>query len=232
VNGVAAPAGGLERAAGLDAADTEPESAERLLGFAPRRPGGLGAPSAVRVEPGGEYVLRVDGARVAELAAALGLDTDGIPSETGRVEVAAAAGIAMEFHTSGGDVWVHQMPAPVVRLPADWNVEALGRLYLAALGLGPAEARALAATIDWRTTLVVPVPAGKASAADVSIDGADGIVLESRQDAFADARGPASPLVTAERPRAAAMWQKGGIVYWVAGDLPAEELVAIAADLR
>jgi hypothetical protein len=213
------------------------EAARELLTFAPRQPNRLGAAVETRLEPGGEYRLRVDGAKVAEVARALGMDTDGIPGEVGYVTVTASPGVSTRYRADGPEVWLYQMPSPTVEVPADWDLEALGRLYLTALGMSQGEAKALAATIEWGATLVVPIPVGEAEALDVRVDGVDGVLFQPARKAPAYTFDSSAEAGVAEaRPSAPAdgaflVWQKDGMLYAISGGAGAENLVAIAEDL-
>ncbi|HET8698397.1 MAG TPA: hypothetical protein VFO94_12970, partial [Gammaproteobacteria bacterium] len=68
---------------------------------------------------------------------------------------------------------------PEVSFPAGLDVAALGEIGLRLLGLSRTEAYRLAQTIDWRTTLLVPVPVNAASFRQVNIQGESALLIEA-----------------------------------------------------
>jgi hypothetical protein len=194
--------------------------------------------------------LHVDGPRVHEVLAALGLDANAVPPEPAVVEVRTWDAVTMRYTAAGREVVYSAMPSPEVVLPSGWDPAALGRLYLTLLGVAPQEAEALAASIDWTSTLVLPVPVGEAEAAPVRVDGVDGVLFASswegrsatarREHAYRGGEPAAAGGVTV-RPEPAVdldtdgqllLWQKDGVLYALAGSVGADELVALAGDLR
>jgi anti-sigma factor RsiW len=112
-----------------------------------------------------------------------------------------------------------QVPRPVIKMPAGVDPAALGESLLQLLGIKQADAARLARTIDWTSTLVIPVPAGAAHYREVPVDGVSGVLM-----------GPDGDGLRGER---ALLWQKGEIVYGLAGDgITDAELAQIADSLN
>ncbi len=224
-------------------------AAAEMLPFELRTPGSLPPPRSVQVTPGGRVVLEVDGKGLVDLVAAVGLDASSISPRPGTLEIDVAPGVELLFDAPGGPVALHAVPAPEISVPADWDVEGLGRLYLVALGLSPSEARAVAATIDWTSTLILPVAAGAAEIEDVSVDGQWGFAFTRRRGAGVRSgvgsrrplvpHGPAgSPMgidaaTLQEDPGAwpQLLWERDGVLYVLTGAADVPELVALADDL-
>jgi hypothetical protein len=112
-----------------------------------------------------------------------------------------------------------QVPRPALDLPEGVDPAVLGSSLLQLFGIPQADAGRLARTIDWTSTLVLPVPAGAARFREVPVDGVVGVMVDSEE------RLP-------EREQAV-LWQKDGIVYGIAGrGVDLTELVRVADSLR
>jgi hypothetical protein len=249
--------GGLEESRPLSGLS----EAEAEVGFALRVPARLGEPVAVELVPAQTVRLHVDGARVHELLDGLGLDASAVPPEDGVVQVRTWDGVAMGFERGERNVVYLTAPSPEVTLPPGWDPAALGRLYLTMLGASPGEAESLAASIDWTSTLVLPVPAGQAETRHVQVDGVEGVLFLDSGDGPRgkdDAAGPGpkgderdgravpaeqageerhpgfgpSPAFDFDPTGHMLVWQKDGVLHALGGPIGAEQLVALANDLR
>ena len=70
-----------------------------------------------------------------------------------------------------------QSNSPTVEAPPGVDINKAGQLLLQALGMSPAEAEQFSSTINWATTLVVPVPSDM-EYRQVMVEGVKGIYLE------------------------------------------------------
>jgi hypothetical protein len=95
-----------------------------------------------------------------------------------------------------------QMPSPVVQAPPDVNMAELAQLALEFSGMSREEAAALADTVDWTSTLVVPLPRDAATYSDVSVDGVTGSLIQSDSE---------------YNSQFALLWVKDGVVYFISG---------------
>lgn len=95
-----------------------------------------------------------------------------------------------------------QIPSPAVSAPAGVDVSVLAQIALEFSGMGAEEAAALAATVDWTSTLVVPMPRNAGTYTDVSVDGVTGSLIQG------DSEYASQYLL---------LWVKNGIVYFVSG---------------
>jgi hypothetical protein len=80
------------------------------------------------------------------------------------------------------------------------------------------EAQRLSQTIDWTTTLVLPIPTDIVSFREVSIDGTTGLLISEKYDDWGS--------------HSALMWQKGGIIYFLEGNLYTDALMDVAASIQ
>ncbi len=99
-------------------------------------------------------------------------------------------------------VMLAEIPSPTVNAPADVDVAQLAQLGLEFTGMSRAEAAAFTRSIDWTSTLVVPIPRNAASYQQVSVDGVTGTLIQRAADAY---------------PQYALIWVKNGIVYTISG---------------
>jgi hypothetical protein len=70
-----------------------------------------------------------------------------------------------------------QMPSPVIEAPPGIDIAQLGEAFLQVMGLSPEEAAQFSQTVDWTTTLVIPIPRYGTAYKEVVVDGADGILI-------------------------------------------------------
>ncbi len=110
------------------------------------------------------------------------------------------AGTAPEDATC---VTLNELPSPTVSAPQDLNPAELAQVGLQFAGLSPTEAANFTQTVDWTTTLVMPVLHGQNSYEKVHIAGNDAVLLR-----------PARP---GDSERFTLVWVDNGIVYSLMG---------------
>jgi hypothetical protein len=113
---------------------------------------------------------------------------------------------------------------PEVTFPAGLDVAALGEIGLRLLGLSRSEAYRLAQTIDWRTTLLVPVPVNAASFRQVNIQGESALLIEANNSARPNKSGMGGESVL--------MWSQQGVVYALTGATSPDTLIDIAQSMQ
>ena len=96
---------------------------------------------------------------------------------------------------------------PEVTFPAGLDVAALGEIGLRLLGLSRTEAYRIAQSVDWRTTLLVPVPVNAASFRQVNIQGATALLIQ------ATATGPDDSPEPRKLGDTVLMWSQQGVVH-------------------
>lgn len=97
-------------------------------------------------------------------------------------------------------VFLIQAPSPTVNVPENLNLQQLAETALQLTGMSPTQARQFSQTVDWRSTLVLPVPSSVQSYESVAVDGVQGTMMQTNVR-----RG--------NGPSYAVIWVKGGIIY-------------------
>ena len=116
-------------------------------------------------------------------------------------------------------VHVIQAQSPDVSFPAGLDLSKLAYAGLRVLGMPRDEAYRMSVTIDWRTTLIVPVPSQAVAYRPINVAGNEGLLIEGR------AAGE-------ELPGGVLMWSAGGETFAVAGAASGQELLEIAQTLQ
>jgi hypothetical protein len=114
---------------------------------------------------------------------------------------------------------VIQARSPDVSFPAGLDLAKLAYAGLRVLGLSRDEAYRMSVTIDWRSTLIVPVPSKAVAYRPINVAGNEGLLIEglAANETF---------------PGGALMWSAGGETFAVAGAVSGEELLEIAQNLQ
>ena len=172
-----------------------------------------------------EFRVQLDTARLQALAEAAGADEIEIPAfwngATIDVEVPPVLVVRYGPSADAGDARpgreesyvLLQSAIPQVALPPGFDVSTLGRLGLRLAGMTAPEALAFSRSIDWRATLLVPVPVQGGTFREVEVSGQKGLLVtvEPPKGAPADATG--------RRPRGRAMllWSTEDKVFALQG---------------
>ncbi|GAB4472107.1 MAG: anti-sigma factor [Anaerolineae bacterium] len=205
------------------------EEAEALAGFPARTPAGQGEPRLIHVTDAGVVRFTPAVEDIRTVFKTLGLDPELMP--------ASIDGQPFDFTIPATITTVYgddpdspafilmQGPAPSAEVPEGVDMRALGEAMLQLLGKGPEEAARLAATIDWQTTLVLPIPMGVATSTEVQVDGTTGLAFQATENPFGDS-GHVAP------GGQVLLWQKDGILYVLGSStLSQQELLEIAGSL-
>ncbi|HET7133259.1 MAG TPA: DUF4367 domain-containing protein [Gammaproteobacteria bacterium] len=112
---------------------------------------------------------------------------------------------------------------PEVTFPAGLDVAALGEIGLRLLGLSRSEAYRIAQTIDWRTTLVVPVPVNAASFRQVNIQGESALLIEANNTGRSGGP-PGGDTVL--------LWSQQGVVHALTSRIGGDTLIDIAQSMQ
>ncbi|MBN8655584.1 MAG: hypothetical protein J0M11_07600 [Anaerolineae bacterium] len=94
-----------------------------------------------------------------------------------------------------------QMTSPLVSVPDGVDMAQLAQIALEFSGMESEEAASFASSVDWATTLVVPIPRDVTTHSEVSVDGVTGVLIQ-RTEEYA--------------PEYLLMWVKDGILYVIA----------------
>ncbi len=177
-----------------------------------------------RIEAAGAKAFRVtvDTARLKTVLDALAIDDIALPAGLdGRsAEVRVPPVVRMVYANGSQQVQFVQARAPEVRFPAGVDLATLAEIGLRVLGLGRNDAYRFAQNVDWRSTLIVPVPAPAASFRQIDVAGHAGLLLEY------------------PRPRAGAaktamiLWSAADRVYAMVGNLRETALLEMAETVQ
>jgi hypothetical protein len=205
---------------------SQAEAAQKA-GIRVRLPSKLSAQPKLQVSDEMQAKLKVDLVRLQAIVDAAGRTDiklpkalDGANVEFNVPPIVAAMYDECEPRPTPACVQLVQAASPSVEAPAGVNLSQVGEAMLQVLGLSPAEAKHFAQTIDWSSTLVIPLPLDAASFRDVTIDGASGVLIESRAS-----RGAA-------RTQYLLLWQKNDIVYGLSAWDDAARAIEIANSLK
>jgi hypothetical protein len=189
------------------------DEAAGLAGFTPRTLEGYGDPSHIVVHDGSTSTFTPDVQAMRQVFQAVNVDPNLLPDNIDgqTFTLTTSPGVAQVWTNEDGSprFMVMQAPSPTIEGPDDVDYEQLGEAMLQLLGMDADEAHRLSQSIDWTTTVVLPIPRDVASVREVNIDGTTGLVFDARGHGDGDGEG---------RPGGAVLWEKNGIVYLVAAD--------------
>jgi hypothetical protein len=110
-----------------------------------------------------------------------------------------------------------QAPGPTVSVPPDLNLSEIAEEALELAGMSPAEAHSFCQTVDWSSTMVVPIPRNTSSYETVSVDGVQGTLITE---------------TLTQGNRYSLLWIKNGVIHSLAGHGNSSDALALAASLR
>jgi hypothetical protein len=206
-----------EPGAGRQVADAAEAAA--MAGFAVRAPASLPAGvqgPEVRVTDGPAIHYEMDRAAMQALLDAAGIQDVTLPDvDNVAINVDVPKMVSMKYTAGGGTLTLVQLPSPQVDMPAGLDPVTLGEAAFKWLGMPDEDARRLAQTIDWTSTVLIPLPTDVAQAREVTVDGVTGLLLEDNSRARGDSL---------------LMWQRGDMVYGVDGKNANSDLLLQLAD--
>ncbi len=192
--------------------------ASTLAGFAVRLPANRSDAPRITAQGGAAFEFKVNRQRAQALLDQTGNSNLQLPAalDGALIKVNIPVGITAAYgncpkldkDTSGasrsmlGCLILTEIPSPTIDAPSDLNVQQLAEIGLRFIGMPQAQARELARTVDWTSTLVVPIPRNSATAKQVQVDGVTGYLIQRSPEAS---------------PEYVLIWVKGGIVYAIAG---------------
>jgi hypothetical protein len=144
---------------------------------------------------------------------------EGLDGQTATIRVPPI--VTQSYVSSDGERSVHviQARSPDVAFPAGVDLSKLAYAALRVLGMSRDEAYHMSVTIDWRSTLIVPVPAQAVAYRPINVDGNEGLLIEGLAQ-------------NETHPGGVLMWSSGEQTYAIAGAASGEELLEIAQNLQ
>jgi hypothetical protein len=181
--------------------------------------------SEVRLAHPGTFRITLDVAKLEELARTLGVTDLAIPPrwDGAAVEVSAPPVVALAYRRGGDEFVFLQARSPAVKLPEGVDLPRLGEIGLEMAGMSSEEARIFARTIDWRSTVLVPVPAEGASFREVEVPGGRGLLVTSYRRPPGGGRG---------RWQSVVLWSEGDRVFGIEGPGNGVEILEMAQSVH
>ena len=198
--------------------------AGKLSGFTVRVPQGK-TPSRISVLGASAFTFTVDRARAQAVLDEGGRTDLQLPASIDGAQISARipAAVSVDFgscpdpsdDTAGGFegggsrgrryadcVILAEIPSPTVDAPANVDIAQLAQLGLEFTGMSSEQAAAFTSSVDWTSTLVIPIPRNAATYRQISVDGVTGTLIERPVD---------------DAPQFVLIWIKNGIVYSIGG---------------
>jgi hypothetical protein len=198
-----------------------PDEASSLAGIPVRLPSSLAGTPQLNVQPGTKLSFKIDLPRIQAVLSDAGFSDIKLPKELDGATVNAdlpmiVTAIYGDFIKPDPDTvkrpdasngWCSnctilvQLASPTIETPAGVDLSAIGKAYLRLTGMTADEADSFSQTIDWTTTLVIPVP-NFATHETVVVDGVNGVLIQQNPE---------------YAPQYMLIWAKDGIVYGMTG---------------
>ncbi|MDB6156677.1 MAG: hypothetical protein JWO04_383 [Gammaproteobacteria bacterium] len=187
------------------------------------RPVGL-EPQLIEVSADQTLRFTASTAKLKRVLDAFGIDDlslpDGIDGQSATVHVPAI--VRINYRSQDHDVMLLQARQPQVSFPAGIDLASLAEIGLRVLGMKPGEAHRFAQNVDWRTTLIVPVPADVSMFRQVDVQGNPGLLIQTVRRS---SRG-----VLPKESRV--LWSSGDSVFALVGNVWPTELFEMAQSVR
>jgi hypothetical protein len=216
--------------------------ASALAGIPVRLPEGMDAAPTLMVQPGADISFTIDLPLVKALLQELGQGDLDLPDSLNGATVemvlptAVAAGYGeckldsqaeLEANSDPDNpslpalndcITLVQMASPTISAPPGLDVTKIGEAYLQVLGMSPEEAAQFSSTVDWTTTLVLPIPRYGTNYKDVTVDGVKGTLIQQKYDN--------------RFGQYALVWVKNDILYALTGQGDGGEALGIAETIK
>ncbi len=218
---------------------TTVQAASEMAGFKVRTLDGLGPQQRISVSNEGAFHMTLDRDRIQAVLDQAGRPDIQIPASVDGSTIAvhipklvderygncaiaqARSGLGPSPAEPDGQSCIDfvQVPSPIVSVPPALNITALAEAGLQLAGMSAAEAQAFCKTVDWSSTLVIPVPQNDSSYRTIPVDGVNGTLIEvPPHDNFIG--------------RYALIWVKNGMVYSLGGKGTASRALMAAESLN
>ncbi len=195
--------------------------ASQLTGFNVRLPQGM-TPSNINVENNSAFSFTLDRAKAQSLLNEAGRSDLVLPASIDGAEISVniPAGVSAAYgncpqpgaYDNSSDVSLNgsagrryadcvilaEIPSPTVSAPADVNIPLLAQIGLQFTGMSSDQAAQFTKTIDWTSSLVIPIPRNAATYEQVTVDGVTGTLIQRPAD---------------DAPQYILLWVKDGIIY-------------------
>jgi hypothetical protein len=184
-------------------------------------PRGLSA-DTIAVSGEGRARFGVTTARLRDVLASLDLRDVEVPSglDGKTIDVHSYPVVVQKFRGANSRLALVQSRNPDVSLPTGVDLARLGEIGLRIMGVDAGEARRMAGSIDWRSTLIVPVPANAGTFRQVTVHGNPGLLVT-----VTGAEGQ-------RRGGTIVLWTESDRVYALQGTLGPEDMMQVAESVH
>ena len=212
-----------------------------LAGIPVRLPSALEDQPQLMVQPGARASFEIDLPLVQALLNEIGQEDIQLPSslDGATVEMELPASVTAGYgdchfdseaaRESGIDpddprprmpdcITLVQMPSPTISAPPGLDIAEVGEAFLQVMGMSPEEAAQFSQTVDWTTTLVIPIPRYGTNFEEVSVDGVKGTLILQNFDNHAG--------------QYLLIWVKNDILYALTGQGDGSEALTIANSIK
>lgn len=199
------------------------DAAAGLVPYPIRTLAGQPAPDEVIVRDGIEMQITPSVELMRVMFEAADLSPDLVPeSLDGQTfDISVDQSVVQLWNAEDDALMLTQMPGPSVTFSEAVDEQALAYAMLQLVGFSADDAAHLSQSINWRTTLVMPIPSDQIDYEPVTINGSEGFLLEGE-----------APAGESNEAYAGVMWQTGDMVYFLSGSQDGARLVEIAQTLQ
>jgi hypothetical protein len=178
----------------------------------------------IEVLPSQAWRFTANASKLQGVLDSLGIDDVSVPTSIdGQAVSAHIAAIVRVLYAKGGERFaVIESRQPLVFIPPGIDLSKLAQIALRVLGVGSAQAYRLAQSVDWRTTLIVPVPADVAAFRKVDVQGHSGLLMLGVHKS-GDGKHPGGSRL---------VWSTGDRVFAIVGNMPPDELFNLAQSFQ
>ena len=131
-------------------------------------------------------------------------------------------------------VIVAEVPVPTVVTNPQLDLSGVAEFGLQLAGMTPEQAHMFSQTVDWTSTIAIPIPRNAATFETVTVDGVKGLMITGiadRQVVMHSGDGPRNR-VTKLPPAFGLIWIRNGVMYSVGGFGDPSQAQPLAASLR
>ncbi len=203
-----------------------PAEAGQQAGITVRTPASLPAGYSlqrIQVEGAGSVRIKVDTAKLQTLMTDLGITDEKVPPQLNgqTVTVNTPPVVSMEYAANNGlnHLTLVEAHNPQVSLPQGVNLAQLGEIALRITGMPADEAHSFAQSIDWTSTMLVPVPANASSFRQVPVRGVTGLLIttDSRVETVPEKTSATGSVSRTIPSGSYLIWAEGDMVYAISG---------------
>ncbi len=213
------------------------EEAARSAAMTVRLPASAETPVQYWVQSGSHVEFLIDVERLEFLMREMGLDDMKLPARIdgqkaslsipasvvagyGECEMPEAPDASQEDRPARQDrcTMLVQIPSPSVEAPPELDLPRLGSAFLQLMGMTAEEADQFSQTIDWTTTLVVPIPRFGVDYETVLVDGVEGTLFSQDMERH--------------DPNYMLLWVRDGIIYALTGPGDGQSGIELANSMQ